>query len=860
MSSGNAQNGADYSLNGTTVTFPANSSAPQSVTMTVTDDASPEADEFVFLRLRNLSGATAGSTPAHLIQLVDNDNATPAPSNALSMSLLTSYRNPTSGSSEIVAYDKTSKRLFIANSVGRRLDIVNFTNPSAPSSITAVDISALGGINSVAVRDGVVAVALEGLNPQAEGRVAFFDLNGALQKLVTVGAMPDMLAFSPNGRYIVTANEGEPNSYSTGGVDPEGSVSIIDISGGVAGLSQANVSTVGFSSLNGQRDALRAAGVRIYGRSGNVANGSTVAQDLEPEYVSFTPDSRFAYVTLQENNALAVIDLDAKALAPNPIRPLGLKNHNLDGNAFDPTDQGGALTLQKLPVFGMYQPDAIASFVSGGQTYFVTANEGDARDYAGLSEEVRVGAAGYVLDPTAFPNATDLKTNQLLGRLTVTNQTGDTDSDGDFDQIHLLGGRSFAIWNSEGNRVYDSGDDFERYTRAAFPALFNASNGSSVAVKDRSDNKGPEPEGIVTAELAGRQYAFITLERIGGVMAYDVTNPAAPQFVTYALNRSATPNAATDDRGPEGIVFIPAADSPNGQPLLLLANEVSNSVSVYQVTTIPESPTLSPALTLQTPLYECSTRQLTFRASSLIAAPIPVEYMAVGVTGWTTNPVAFIEAPVVADQNNSTVTLMARQGGIEATPLVFNFRTACDTPVPQPVSLTLLAPVYNCATRQLTFQSAGGNGSPVEFMAVGVRGWSTDPVAFIEAPVVADQNNSTVTLMARQNDVVISRVFNFRQACGQARVVPEEPKHTLTIKVLGNPTQGEALTVEVQGADGGPLVLNVVNEQGQAVDTQFVERATQSDRRTLQLGRGAGLYLIQAITPAANQTVKVLKQ
>lgn len=384
----------------------------------------------------------------------------------------------------------------------------------------------------------------------------------------------------------VSSNEGEPNSYTTTGVDPEGSVTIIDI----AGLSQANVTTVGFASLNDQRDALRAAGVRIYGRSGNVANGSTVAQDLEPEYVAFTPDSRFAYVTLQENNALAIIDLDAKALAPNPIRSLGLKNYNLDVNAFDPTDQGGALTLQKQPVLGMYQPDAIASYVVGGQTYFVTANEGDARDYTGLAEEVRVGASGYVLDPTTFPNATDLKNNQLLGRLTVTNQTGDTDGDGDFDQIHVLGGRSFSIWNSNGSLVYDSGDDFERYTRASFPTLFNASNGGSVALKDRSDNKGPEPEGVVTTEINGRQYAFITLERIGGVMVYDVTNPSAPQFVTFNINRVAPPNTATDDRGPEGIIYISAADSPNNQALLLLANEVSNSISVFQITTQPSPP------------------------------------------------------------------------------------------------------------------------------------------------------------------------------------------------------------------------------------------------------------------------------
>ena len=857
VSSGNAQGGPDYALDGTTVTFPANSTAPQSVTLTVMDDATAEADEYIFLRLRNLSGVQAGATPTHLIQIIDNDKAVPTPSNALSMSLLTSYRNPTAGSSEIIAFDKASKRLFIANSIGRRLDIVNFSNPAAPTSITAIDISALGNINSVAVLNGIVAVALEGVNPQANGSVAFFDINGNLQKQVTAGAMPDMIGFSPNGRYVVTPNEGEPNSYTTTGVDPEGSITIIDISGGIAGLTQANVTTVGFTSLNNQRDALRAVGVRLYGRSGNVANGSTVAQDLEPEYVAFTPDSRFAYVTLQENNAFAVIDLDTKALAPNPIRPLGLKNHNLDGNSFDPTDQGGALTLQKQPVFGMFQPDAVASYVVNGQTYFITANEGDARDYTGLAEEVRVGASTYVLDPTIFPNAADLKNNQLLGRLTVTNQTGDTDGDGDFDQIHVLGGRSFAIWNSSGSLVYDSGDDFERYTRTNFPTLFNASNGGSVAVKDRSDNKGPEPEGVTTAEINGRHYAFITLERIGGVIVYDVTNPMAPQFVTYNINRVAPPNAATDDRGPEGIIYISAADSPTNQPLLLLANEVSNSVSVFQVT----APT-PPGLTLQTPLYNCTTRQITFQSTGGSASLVAVEYQAVGVTDWTTNPMATIEAGVVLDQNNSTITIMARQGGMMATPLVFNFRQACigTTPPTQPGSLSLLAPMYNCATRQITFATASGNGSIIEYMAVGVTAWTTNSVATIEAGVVGDQNNSAITMMARQNGMVISRVFNFRQACASARVAQSEKTNTLSIKVLGNPTFNESVTIDIQGAENQPLVLNVVNELGVSIETKLVEQAGANERQTLRLGRVSGLYLIQANTPTTSQTVKVIKQ
>jgi hypothetical protein len=220
----------------------------------------------------------------------------------------------------------------------------------------------------------------------------------------------------------------------------------------------------------------------------------------------------------------------------------------------------------------------------GGTTYLVTANEGDSRDYGGLSEEVRVGSSAYVLDPTIFPNAVFLKKNSNLGRLTVTNVTGDTDNDGDFDEIHVFGARSFSIWNTTtGQIVYDSGDDFEKITAndPTFGALFNVSNDNNN-VKNRSDNKGPEPEGIAVGQINGATYAFITLERIGGLMTYDITNPAAPTFVSYKNNRTLT--GVGGDLGPEGIIYISPANSPLSTGLVVMANEVSSTLSFYQIT------------------------------------------------------------------------------------------------------------------------------------------------------------------------------------------------------------------------------------------------------------------------------------
>ncbi len=666
VGSASAENGSDFTLAGATVALPAGATSVV-YPLTIVNDATPEADEYLTLRLQSVTGAQIGSVSSQLILILDDDKAAPTPSSALNLQLLTSYRNPTAGSSEIVAYEKTSKRLFIANSVANRIDIVNFANPAAPVALTSINVASLGGsINSVATRDGVIAAAIENTNKVLPGKIVFFNADGQVLKEVTAGALPDMIGFSPDGRYAVTANEGEPNDdYS---VDPEGSVTIVDLSGGIASLTQANVTTVGFTVFNGQRDALRSAGVRIYGRKGGVTNGSSVAEDLEPEYVAFSADSRTAYVTLQENNALAIVDLTAKAVSS--IKPLGLKNHNTDANPLDPTDQGGILALQKLPVFGLYQPDAIAQFTSGGQTYLVTANEGDAREYAALTEGVRVGASTYVLDPTAFPNAADLKNNLLLGRLTVTNQTGDTDGDGDFDQIQVPGGRSFTVLDANGNVVWDSGDQFERITRAQTPLLFNANNSdANPAPKNRSDDKGPEPEGITIAEINGRTYAFITLERIGGVMVYDVTTPSTPQFVTYTVNRTApTATPASDDRGPEGIIYISAADSPNGNPLLLLANEVSNSVSVYQVNASAVS-----SLSLAQPTYNCQTGAITF--NTVGGDGSPVTYLAIGVTRSSpTNPNGVVEAELRSDPK--PLVIQATQGG-RTVSLTFDFAAFC---------------------------------------------------------------------------------------------------------------------------------------------------------------------------------------
>jgi hypothetical protein len=593
QSFGTATPGEDYAYASTqTVTFPAGATGPQTVTIPITDDVLAEETEYFVVRLQNPTNATVatGSTDV-LVYIKDNDTPAPTLAHSLSLSLLQSYQNgtPFSGntqinSDEIVAYDASTKRLYVANSVGGKLDILNLANPSAITAIASIDIKPYGGINSVYARNGLVACAMENANPQANGSVVFFDQDGVFQKQVTVGALPDMITFSPDGRYALTANEGEPKANYT--VDPEGSVSVIDLSGGIASLSQANVTTVGFAGYNSQAAQLRAQGIRIYG--GLAATPSTVAQDLEPEYIAVSTNSQTAYITLQENNAIAVLDLATKQFTA--LRPVGYSDLRQPGHGIDASDQTTDVLIANWPIKGMRQPDAIASFEVNGTPYLLTANEGDARDYSAFSEQVRLGttsaSAPYVLDPTVFPNAALLKNNNVLGRLNVTNKLGDTDGDGDFDEIYAYGGRSFSIYNaSTGAEVHDSGNLLERVTAtdATYGAIFNASNGFGEAPtrKNRSDDKGPEPEGVTTGRIGNNMYAFVSMERVGGVMVFNINNPASPVLELYQNNRSLT--AGTGDLGPEGIVFIPAADSPTNQPLLLLANEVSSTVAVYSI-------------------------------------------------------------------------------------------------------------------------------------------------------------------------------------------------------------------------------------------------------------------------------------
>ncbi|MBL4898929.1 MAG: choice-of-anchor I family protein [Colwellia sp.] len=542
---------------------------------------------------------------------------------------------------EIVQFHQASNSAFAVNSAKNQIEVISLTNlPTTQVGAPVIDTSlssttftyfdevevaldnnqvatiTLGAANSIAIFQNTLAIAIEATDKTQNGAVLFYQLDnqgaGTFIKAVKVGALPDMVTFSPDGEKVLIANEGEPNSdYS---VDPEGSISIIDFTNAVpADISTTiNLTTdITFSSdlldsddfdTDAKRIALlKAAGLKLAGPI-----GTTLAQSLEPEYITVSEDSKTAYVSLQENNAIGIINLEANTIE---IKPLGFKswaNYQID---FTNKDEVASFqTVSNL--YGMYQPDSISSYQWQGATFVLTANEGDSRDYDGYSEEVRVkdiidpDEINKMLSPElqAFYDASGGKNG--LGRLKITTALGDADNDGIYEALYTYGARSFSIWDQNINLVFDSGDDFGKISASILGNNFNSTHTENKG-DNRSDDKGGEPEAITVGKIGDRTYGFIASERSGNLFIYDISNPFNVSFSAFYNNRDFTVDYELDDDldnpcdenegmncsmiesagdlGPESIKFVTSEQSPNGIPLLIIGNEVSGSVTVYQV-------------------------------------------------------------------------------------------------------------------------------------------------------------------------------------------------------------------------------------------------------------------------------------
>lgn len=493
------------------------------------------------------------------------------------------YHAP-SGACEIACFAPESGRLFVTTASG--VDIVDARSGRSVGNVARPD-----GYHStsVACSQGRLAVAWAADDRSLPGQIAMFAVDDDGQPTPTrtfpAGYLPDMVVFSPDGRYLLAANEGEPtDDYA---VDPEGSITVIDTA---AGLDEATVRQATFVEFNSQRDELRTRGVRIFGPSKRHDDGqATVAEDLEPEYIAVSPDCRRAWVSLQENNAVAEVDLAKCRITA--IHALGAKDFRRSTDAgsrfvmtgLDPSDADGGVRIRHWPVLGLRQPDGIAALTHQRVDYLLTINEGDPRRYPGFDEPCPAGQLadrGIALDQRL--KARLLLSGEQLGRLEVSTELGDTDGDGDFDALYTFGTRSFSIWRMAGRRppelVFDSGQEFEWITSHDAAHRYNADSTPTGIPDECSPKRGPEPESVAVGRVGASVVAAIGLEKTGGAMLYDVTDPTAPAFLKYipALDEDGVLDCA-----PEGLVMIPAEVSPLGKTLLVLCHEASGTATAY---------------------------------------------------------------------------------------------------------------------------------------------------------------------------------------------------------------------------------------------------------------------------------------
>ena len=501
------------------------------------------------------------------------------------------------GSGEIATFHPGSKRIFATNGVKNSIDIFDISNVAAPKKVGSLSLSPYGNdVTSVAAgRDVVVAAVLvtetfsaTGAPSTPNGKLVVFDTNGkVLSSPDILGVLPDSVTFAPNGTTALVAIEGQPvcakddpataakedTDYSKAS-DPEGGVSIVDLTNPAAPV----VKFAGFKQFNVAQ--MKAKGIAV----SSVVNN--VAKDFEPEFITAV-DNKYAYVTIQEANAIGKLDIEAASFE-SVTRAFESK---LSVTARDTSDRDSGAGLRNYAnVVGASQPDAIASFKVGSGHYFVTANEGDAREYTCLNDDQR--GSSLKVDSRRFPNWSTLSANAALGRAKVNPTIGDRDGDGDIDTIHLRGSNSMTMYRN-GIALWDSGELLDQIQIKAFGvANINGSHSLSsdkstmnYVGQDRSDDKGSEPEGVAVGMVGNTRVAILGLERMTALAVFDITQPRSPVFQEWLqmLPAKATPAKDVKHWSPEGIVFVSADKSPSGKALIITSYELSGSISIHQI-------------------------------------------------------------------------------------------------------------------------------------------------------------------------------------------------------------------------------------------------------------------------------------
>ena len=505
--------------------------------------------------------------------------------------------NADGGVAEIVSYNPDNGKAYVVNGQAGVLNVVTVNADGSLTTEESIQVQNLidgftyGDMTSVAADtvNGHVVIALQAADYAAAGRIAVLDYDGNLLKSYETGVQPDMVTVSSDGKWILTADEGEPREgYGAGTTDPAGSVTLVN-------TETDKVKVIGFSGFDST--ALAEQGILFNKVDGQILSA---AQDLEPEYIALNADNSKAYISLQEANAIATLDIASGEFTS--IKSLGFQDLSTDANSADLVEDGGYAAISYENAVGVRMPDGISTFEVNGTTYLATANEGDAREWGDFINEAKA-------------DLTDSEGN-AVEKVRVLDH--DVTAGLDENTNYLFGSRSFSIFNAETMElVYDSGNDFERLTADYLSWWFNSSN-DDIDIDSRSAKKGPEPETVTVKQLGDRWYAFVGLERIGGIMVYDVTNPFGASYVNYINTRDFSGEIA-GDVAPEGLAFIAAEDSPSGSPVLLAACEVSGTLAAYTLSgsavPAPEDPASEGAVVLYTNDVHCAADGYSYLAA-----------------------------------------------------------------------------------------------------------------------------------------------------------------------------------------------------------------------------------------------------
>ncbi len=477
--------------------------------------------------------------------------------------------------SEYAVYDKKNYQLIVTNRQYKSLDILTIKNPKSPILYKRISLEEYGIPSSIALHGSLIALTL--LNSKditQNGLLIFLNTDHLeIEKIYKTNPSPYSVTFTHNGKSVIVVNQGEPDEFLVH--DPTGSISLFSTEQmeeveNTLSQKNTNIQTITFEDFNN---------TKIEGASFSFP-GASFTEAIQPETIALYPNQNKAIISLQANNAIAILDLNKKEIT----QIIGLGYKSWFNQKIDISDQDGKINLQTWPIYSLYQPDGLAVYKDKKENvYWVTANEGKMHNYKGYISGERVH--NLMLDYKAFPKSRRFQDMDQLGRLKVNVKLGDEDGDGDYDALYTFGARSISIWSETGERIWDSGSMIEEFlAQKRGKNGFNASHDNNI-FDQRSDDKGAEPENIILIRLNNRIYAFVGLERDSSIMIFDITTPETSFIAGYATTRNFKDSSLSkhQDLGVEGLLYIPAKDSPNKKPLLITCNEISSTTRLYEI-------------------------------------------------------------------------------------------------------------------------------------------------------------------------------------------------------------------------------------------------------------------------------------